>query len=115
MSEFNKTSPNSFGKVDVWNVDVPVKDDPQGHCVITQNFVDAILDGAELIAPAAEGINSVEFANAMLYSTMTGAEVEVPLDGAAYEAKLKELIASSKFEKKVSEGGAEQDMSASFR
>jgi len=49
-----------------------------------KNFADAILDGAALIAPAEEGVHSVELANAMSYSTFTWEKVELPLDGAAY-------------------------------
>ena len=78
-----------------------------------QNFVDASLDGASLIAPGAEGINSVELANAALFSSWTGETVELPLDGQAYERKLKELIAESKFEKKVIETTTE-DFARSF-
>ena len=58
--------------------------------------MDAICDGVPLIAPAVEGIHSAELANAMLYSSLTERPVEIPLDAAAYEEKLSELIASSK-------------------
>ena len=68
-----------------------------------QNFVDAILDGKPLIAPGEEGIHSVELANVMLYSSLLGQTVDLPMDSAAYEQKLQELIANSKFEKKVVE------------
>ena len=39
--------------------------------------------------------------------------MELPLDGAAYEKKLNDLIAGSKFEKKVVQTGGE-DFSKSF-
>ena len=68
-----------------------------------QNFVEAILDGAPLIAPGEEGLHSVELANAMLYASLIGQTVELPLDGAAFERKLGELIAESRFEKRVVE------------
>ena len=48
-----------------------------------QNFVNAILDGEPLIAPGAEGIHSVELANVMLYSSLIGQTVELPMDSAA--------------------------------
>ena len=54
--------------------------------------MDAILDGAELIAPAEEGIKSVELANAMIYSSLVDKTVDLPLDGTEYERCLKELI-----------------------
>jgi len=76
--------------------------------------VDAVLDGALLIAPAEEGIHSVELATAMIYSSLMDKTVELPLNGKAYERKLKQLIAKSTFKKK----GVRQvqsDMSKSFR
>ena len=81
---------------------------------MTQNFIDVILDGGDLMAPAVEGINSVELANCMLYSSLTGSTVDLPLDGAAFEAALKELIAKSKFVKKTAQV-ANTDIQASFK
>jgi hypothetical protein len=46
-------------------------------------------------------MNSVELANATLFSSLTEQTLALPLDGAAYEAKLQQLIAASRFEKKV--------------
>ena len=65
--------------------------------------VDAILEGTPLIAPGEEGLGSVELANAMLYSSLIGEDLRLPLDGIAFEIKLSELIANSKFEKKTVE------------
>lgn len=101
MIEFSRTSKSAFARPDVWNVEIPFDNAPAQHATITQNFVDAILDGAPLIAPGREGLHSVELANAILYSSITGQTISLPLDGTAYEAKLKELIASSKFQKKT--------------
>lgn len=101
MIEFSRTAKVGFAKPEVWHVDIPFTDAPMPHAIVMQNFVDAILDGTPLIAPGAQGIWSVELANAMLYSSLLGQTVELPLDSAAYEAKLKQLIAESKFEKKV--------------
>ena len=66
-----------------------------------QNFVNAILDGEPLIAPGEDGIHSVELANVILYSSLIGQTVELPMDSAAYEEKLNQLIAGSTIEKKV--------------
>jgi len=101
MLEFSRTARTGFARPDVWHVEIPFADAPAQHATLTQNFVDAILDGAPLIAPGAEGLHSVELANATLYSSLTEQTITLPLDGAAYEAKLQELIARSRFEKKV--------------
>ena len=83
------------------------------HAVVVQNFVDAILDKTPLLVPGAEGMNSVEIANAALYSSLKGETVQLPLDGAAYEKELQRLIAESTFEKKVVEV-SDEDFASSF-
>ncbi len=111
--EFSRTTREMFGRPAVWNVDIPVQGHGGQHQEITQNFCDAILGGVPLIAPAEEGIRSVELANAMLYSSSIGQTVELPLDGAAYERYLQQLIANSRHQKKAG-GGATVDVSKSF-
>lgn len=56
-------------------------DSPWGeqHAGVLANFADNILDGTELIAPGADGINGVRLANAIHLSSWTGEEV--PLEG----------------------------------
>lgn len=66
------------------------------HSEILTNFTAAILDGVPLIAPAAEGLNSLELANAMLLSTWTEKTVDLPLDAKLYEKWLKRKIAGAK-------------------
>lgn len=83
------------------------------HLGIKKNFVEAILDGKELIAPAAEGIRSVELANAMLYSALSRTAVALPLDSAMFERFLMKLIDESTYVKKV-DGGTDLDLSRSF-
>ena len=78
------------------------------------NFVNAVLDGEALIAPGEEGLSSVELANAMLYSGLINEPIALPMDGAAWELKLNELIANSTHQKKVIEV-SDVDFVASFR
>ena len=61
------------------------------------NFVEAILDDIPLIAPASEGIHSVELANAILYSGLNDKSIKLPLDAEKYECFLNGLIASSSY------------------
>ncbi|MCL1887771.1 MAG: Gfo/Idh/MocA family oxidoreductase [Kiritimatiellaeota bacterium] len=105
MREFSKTTPHSFACPEVWNIDVPFNGWGGQHNEILQNFTNAILDGTPLIAPAEEGINAVELACGMLYSSFIGKTVDLPLDADAYERHLKKLIAGSKDKKDVREGG----------
>jgi predicted dehydrogenase len=114
MIEFSKTVKSGFAKPDVWNVDIPFESAANAHATLMQNFVDAILDGTPLIAPGYEGMGSVELANVLLYSSLIGQTVELPMDSKAWENKLNELIANSKHEKKVVAVQTE-DFTKSFR
>lgn len=115
QTEFLKTSQQAFARPDVWTIDIPCNGSGGQHLEILQNFTDAILDGKPLVAPAEEGINSVELATAMLYSSFTGKTVDLPLDAAAYERHLKKLIKSSTFVKQVKDSaGKEIDLAASY-
>jgi predicted dehydrogenase len=114
VAEFCRTTTGSFATPDTWNVDIPVAGNGGQHQEITQNFVDAILTGRPLLAPAVEGIHSVELANAMLYSSFTGQTVKLPLAAAAYERHLMKLVAKSRY-KKPAPVGATTDVGASWK
>ncbi len=114
MLEFSKTAKQGFVKPEVWNVEIPFDNAVLPHATMVQNFVNAILDGEPLIAPGEEGINSVELANVIVYSSLLGRTVRLPMDGAAWEKKLKQLITGSKIEKKVVQV-ATDDFASSFR
>ncbi|MDF1512610.1 MAG: Gfo/Idh/MocA family oxidoreductase, partial [Anaerolineae bacterium] len=113
-TEFLNTCPESFARPPVWDISIPVRGGHGGqHAEVLANFADAIRTGASLIAPAEEGINSVELANAMLFSSIKGHPVDLPLNSADYEGELQKLIATSTFEKEVNEQTA-SDMGSSF-
>jgi len=114
MLEFSRTARLGFAKPEVWNVEIPITAAATPHATLMQNFVNAILEGEPLIAPGEEGVHSVELANVILYSSLIGQTVQLPMDSAAYEQKLNELIATSKLEKKVVEVSNE-DFANSFR
>lgn len=114
MSEFSATTKRAFERPSVWNVEIPLSGHGGQHNAIIENFVAAILDRAPLIAPAAEGIHSVELGNAMLYSSFMNKTIEFPLDAKAYERWLKKKIATSTFVKKTVKSGAGSDFSKSF-
>ncbi|MBF0432577.1 MAG: Gfo/Idh/MocA family oxidoreductase [Fibrobacteria bacterium] len=113
MSEFSKNASGGFDQPDIWNIEIPLKESPDQHVAMLQNFVNAIVDGEALIAPAEEGINSVELANATLYSSLMGETIELPLDSEAYANKLDSLIATSNYDQKVVKK-VEQNMDKSF-
>lgn len=113
-SEFCRTDPGRFSRPGVWNISVPTYGTGEQHVGIMKNFANAILNKAPLIAPAAEGIHSVELANAMLLSAFEDRTVELPIDAPAYETLLKKKIETSTFVKETRESAAEEDFSKSF-
>ena len=64
-----------------------------GHELIIENFADAIVNGADLIAPAEEGLNSVAINNAIILSAHKRQMVELPFDGDEFVALLEQYIA----------------------
>jgi predicted dehydrogenase len=91
LREHSRSCAEPFGSPELEREELRFTDSGGEHARMLQNFVDAILEGAPLIAPAAEGMASVELANAMLLSALEGQTVELPLDAAAYERKLEAL------------------------
>ena len=116
MSEFSATSFAGFAKPECWTVDLPVESGGATHNEVLQNFTNAILHGEKLIAPASEGIRSIELANAILLSTWKNGPVSLPLDSAEYERELQHRIATSTHMKKPREVKISgDDFSRSFK
>ncbi len=113
-TEFSRTTDQKFGRPPVWDITFPGIVNSGGHKEITRNFVNAIIDGEPLLAPAREGIHSVELGNAMLLSGLTGKPVDMPMDSAVFERRLKRLIKTSKFKKKTTHRKSKQDLQQSF-
>jgi predicted dehydrogenase len=90
--ELLRTGPVRLAPTSAPTEDIPLVHGPSPLTGMIQNFVNAILEGEALIAPASEGLASVELANAMIYSGITGQTVELPLDPAVYAAQLARLI-----------------------
>jgi predicted dehydrogenase len=114
MIEFNRTATQGFVKPGSRVEEIAFESATAPHAAMTQNFVNAILNGEPLIAPGEEGIHSVELANAMVYSSLQGETIELPMDGAAWETKLKELAANSNVRKKMMQVSTD-DFASSFK
>ncbi|RAK05463.1 putative dehydrogenase [Halanaerobium saccharolyticum] len=101
--EFNKNFEGGFGSPECWECKIPVADKNPEHLGILNNWLDAILNGAELIAPGKEGIKGLTISNAMHLSAWTDDWVELPLDENLFKAKLDEKIKNSTFVKESSQ------------
>ncbi|MBD2860937.1 MULTISPECIES: Gfo/Idh/MocA family protein [Paenibacillus] len=96
--EFNQTFKGAFGQPECWKCDVPVSTDSKAHKAITQNWVDSIRTGVNLIAPGEEGIRGLTLSNAMYLSAWTDGWVELPLDEDRFHELLQERIATSRYQ-----------------
>jgi len=114
VSEFSRTTKELFSCPETIRETVTFNNGGDQHLGIMRNFVAAICGEAPLIAPAVEGIHSVELANAMILSGQQQKTIEMPLNAAAYEKNLKSLIRNSTFKKKDPAAVAAADMSKSF-
>lgn len=80
----------------------------EGHPIVLENFAEAILDGAELIADGREGLNSLSISNAAYLSSWTNDWAELPTDEVLFEEQLKQLCEQETSKKKaVSENSGE--------
>jgi len=114
VSEYSRSTKSQFTHVPSWDISIPIRGHGDQHNGILANFVEAILDGAPLLAPADEGIHSVELANAMMLSSFERETVSLPLDAARYEKLLKQRIAESKKKAPVAQSAAASDFTKSF-
>ena len=114
MIEFSKSARQGFVKPQATISEITFENAACPHAMMVQNFVNAILDGEALVVPGEEGLNSVELANSMVYSSLLDRTIELPMDAAAWEMQLHQLIANSRGEKKVAHVSAD-DFASSFR
>ncbi len=115
MMDFVKNSPDRYTRPASSTVNIELGPGDRQHNAIMTNFVNAILDGEALIAPAVEGIASVELSNAMIYSGLSKQTVELPLDSALYAAALERLVQTSRYVKPEVQRSNPEDIAKSFR
>lgn len=100
--QFNREYRGGFGKPECWKCEIPVASGTGGqHRAITQNFVNAILNGEALLAPGIEGVNGLQISNAMHLSSWINDWVELPVNEDLFYSKLKERVDASTFTKEV--------------
>ena len=84
-------SSEGFPQIKAHPYKVELPDGSGDHVAVYQNLRDAILEGKPLKADGKQGIQSLELANAMIYSSHHKKEVDLPLDREAYSNLLKML------------------------
>ncbi len=93
LPEHMRTSQEHFlgPRVEVERLDLP--GNGGGHLAVHLDLYAAIVEGGQPRANGREALLSLELANAITYSSFTGAPVTLPLDRAAYAALLDDLKA----------------------
>ena len=114
VTEVLENSPESFASVEAWDSDIPVHGSGESHKIITQNFVNAALKGEELLSPGTDGVKGLELGNAIMMAGLTRTPVELPVDGDAYQAFLKDMTQKYGGKKTVGSRDAVVSMDASF-
>jgi predicted dehydrogenase len=114
MTQFSRMAAEAFARPATTEHVFAAPDHGGQHAGILKNFTAAILDGEKLIAPAAEGLASVEIANAMLLSAWLDKDIPFPLDAELYEKMLNQRIAISSTPKVKKAVVSQPDFSKSF-
>jgi predicted dehydrogenase len=91
LREFVPHSPEPFAAPEKRPVPLELESGAGDHLSVYRNLHQAILRGAPLLADGIAGRMSLELANAMIFSSYTHREVELPLDRQAYVALLEDL------------------------
>ena len=94
LEETVRRSEESFPALKAEDTELEIPDRRYGSEVVLESFLDAIINDCPnntMISPGNEGINAVEWANAMLLSAFTGKTVKLPLDRGAYDDLLDNL------------------------
>lgn len=113
-SEFSHNTRDMFGMPETSRREIVVDRSVNQHALVLSNFVAAITQGAELIAPASEGLASLELANAMLLSSWEQRSLTLPLNSDEYQIALQNKLENSSLREKA-DIDVNIDMDASYR
>jgi predicted dehydrogenase len=101
LSKFTVENKSMWAAPKPERTEVPLPKREQGHIAVTRNFCRAILYGEPLVTPGAEGLWSLELANAMILSSYRKKAVRVPVNRNEYDELIEELKRKSRSKKGV--------------
>ncbi len=97
-----KTSREAYLPPPAWRVDIPVPGKmPNQHREVLANFIRAILHGEPLLAPAEEGLHSLQIVEAIQLASFENRTLPIPASTARYGEFLRERIAKAATPKKT--------------
>ena len=95
-AEYLRSTREGYLPPATWQAEIPVAADAGNqHLKILENFIRAILHGEALIAPAEEGLKSLEIINAIQLASFKDRTEKIPVSSAQYAAFLRGRIAGS--------------------
>ena len=98
VDEVCKTSEEGFPKIPFEYSELKQEESETAHRGILQNFADAVLNGAKLIAPGTDGIYELMLSNAAYLSEWkNNSEISIPFDAAEFDELLSERVRGSKY------------------
>lgn len=101
-AEYIRTSPEAYLRPPAWRVEIPVSGPPVNqHREVLANFVRAIRHGDPLVAPAAEGLKSLQIIEAIQLASCENRTLAIPVSTARYGAFLRARIAAARPAKKT--------------
>ena len=103
LSKFTVENKEMWASPEAKRVEIPLEPREQGHIAVTRNFCRAILYHEPLVTPGAEGLYSLELADAIILSSYRKKTVRLPLNANEYEELMAELQRKSKSKKHVAE------------
>ena len=96
ISEFTATCTGMWGAPAITEQAIEIPKEEWGHFAVIRNFARHILHGEALLTPGAEGLRSLELANAIWLSATRKRPVALPLNRKAYDAFLRAKRKTSK-------------------
>jgi len=100
-AKYNKETTDMFGQPSHHKKDITPSESVNQHAIVINNFVQAIVNKEELIAPAEQGLDSLAIANAILWSAWSGKRISFPLDSEGYQTALNEKLSQSTLREKA--------------
>jgi predicted dehydrogenase len=94
MTEFSRTAQEPFSRPECREREIALPAGQASYEAMLSNFAAAIMAGAPLIAPAEEGLKSLELSNAMVLSSWLGRPVSLPIESSAYAKELESRFTS---------------------
>jgi len=110
-----ETSKKAFTGIETWDIDIPLDKEPASpHAEVTRAFVKSLQTGSPLVAEGIEGVRGLELGNAMLMAGLTRKPVDLPMDGAAYDAFLLDLAEKYGGKKTLQTAEVKSEMTSTF-